>query len=842
MKTHSGARFGAWVDDLRRDLLYALRTLSKAPAFTAVAVLTLALGIGAVTVIYSVVHNVVVDPLPYRDAGRLVNVFVKDSQSPRVRGAFAVPELLALREGTSAFEDVIGTLGQLMTYERSDGVESLRGVWVTPNFFDFMGIEPLLGRTAGPADTTPDAPAVVVLRHRAWVRYFAADPGVVGTTILLNGERRTVIGVMPPRFTWHAADLWMPAPLDRAAANAATTIRNFQARLGPGVTLQQAEAQLDAAAQARAREYPQDYPEKFRMQVVNVIEYTVGPFSGVLYTALAAVGLLLLIACCNVANMLLSRATTREREMMIRTALGAGRGRILRQLMVESLLLAMAGALFGCLFAYIGIGALVARLPQSPLPGEVDITLNTPVLLFSLGAAVLSAVLFGLTPALFTARRNPGDGLKGAGRAIAGGGSGHFRHALVAAEIALSLVLILSAGLLMRSFNAVMSVEPGFEPDNLLVVPVALPARYASPAERHRFYQQSIERIGSLPGVTAVAATTSIPPFEGGPGTPIEIPGEPTPKDSTAVVQSVTADYFSALGIHLRAGNHFADLAAGEAPQQTVVNQAFVSEYLAGKDPLGKTVRLRPTAGPPDPARHGAFEIVGVVGDVKNRGLRQPAAAHVYLPWSTAGRSSPLILVRTTTSPVNSVSAIRHELAGCRSAGRHRPTADDRRNTRSVVLRSATLQPPGAGHLRRRGGRARRDRRVQRDGVYGVTSEEGNRCAPGARRQPCTRVGHHSSSWRPAAGGRGCGRRAGELRHRAAAVESALERVASRSADDGRGRFSGLARRARRLLSPRPSRDAGRADQRAARGVISFGGSLTVPGLRAFRLQAEVAA
>jgi putative ABC transport system permease protein len=296
MKTHSDAGSVAWFDDLRRDLLYALRTLAKAPAFTAVAVLTLALGIGAVTVIYSVVHNVVVDPLPYRDAGRLVNVSVKDSRSPRVRGTFAVPELLALREGTSAFEDVIGTLGQLMTYERSDGVESLRGVWVTPNFFDFMGIEPWLGRTAGPADTTPDAPAVVVLRHRAWVRYFAADPGVVGTTILLNGERRTVIGVMPPRFTWHAADLWMPAPLDRAAANAATTIRNFQARLGPGVTLQQAEAQLDAAAQARAREYPQDYPEKFRMQVVNVIEYTVGPFSGVLYTALAAVGLLLLIA------------------------------------------------------------------------------------------------------------------------------------------------------------------------------------------------------------------------------------------------------------------------------------------------------------------------------------------------------------------------------------------------------------------------------------------------------------------------------------------------------------------------------------------------------------------
>jgi putative ABC transport system permease protein len=652
----------AWLEDAWRDLLYAVRTLSKAPAFTAVAVLTLALGIGAVTVIYSVVHNVIVDPLPYRDADRLVNVYVKDSQSPRVRGAFTAGELIDFRDQASVFEDVVGTMGQTMNLETGSGVESLRGVWVTPNFFEFMGLAPLLGRTPGPTDAGLDAQPVAVLRHRAWIRFFGADPGVVGTTILVNGERRTVIGVMPPRFTWHAADLWIPAALDRAAGTTPATVRNFQARLAPGVTLQQAEAQIDAVAQTRAQAYPKDYPEKFRMQVVNVIDYTVGPFSGVLYTALGAVGFLLLIACCNVANMLLARATTREREMLIRAALGAGRSRILRQLTVESLLLAAGGAVVGCLLAYAGIGALVARLPQGPLPGEVEIALNGPVLIFSLGAAGLSALLFGLAPSFFTARRDLVDGLKGTGRNIAGAG-GRLRNALVAAEIALSLVLVLSAGLLMRSFVAVMAVDPGFNTANLLVVPVNLPARYVTPAEKQRFYDQSLARIASLPGVSAAAATMIIPPFEAGPATPVEVPGEAIAKDASAVVQPVTSGYFAALGLRLAAGTGFGDLAAGELPRLAVVNQAFVEQYLGGRSAVGTSIRLLPGSAPEDPGRHGTFEIAGVVPDVMNRGLRQTVAAHVYLPWSSSGRGSPVMLVRTTANPANSIAAIRHELA-----------------------------------------------------------------------------------------------------------------------------------------------------------------------------------
>lgn len=650
------------MDDMRQDLRYAWRTLVKSPAFTTVAILTLALGIGAVTIIYSIVYNVVIDPLPYKDADRLVNVFVQDAQSSSVRTAFPVAEFLDLRDQSRVFEDVVGTLGQGMRYETRDSVAYLRAVWVTPNFFDFMGLEPLLGRTITAEDGNPGAAQVAVLRYRAWLAYFGGDPGVIGKTVILNGESRTIIGVMPKRFTWHAADLWIPGPLDLSAANAQRTFRNFQARLRKGVTSEEAEAELNVIAARRARDHPKEYPQKFRIRVVNIIEFTVGPFTAVLYTSLAAVGLLLLIACCNVANMLLARATTREREMMIRVALGAGRARLLRQLMVESLLLASSGAALGCLVAYVGIGALVARLPQGPLPGEVDIALNAPVLFFSLIATAVSALLFGITPSLYAARRDLVDGLKAAAPAIATG-RGTLRNGLVVAEIALSLVLVLSAGLLMRSFLSVLHVDPGFRPDNLLVVAVAFPPqRYTTPPERQRFYQESLQRIGSLPQVIAAAATSGIPPFTGGPPSTIEIPGATMQGRPTASVQLCTADYFRALQIPFIRGSGFSDLTTDEKPRVAVINETLERLYFSGQDPLGKRLTLVPATEPADPMRDGVFEIVGVVKDVKNTGLRDPAEAQVYLPWSGVARGSPVLIVRTTVAPTNSVADIRREL------------------------------------------------------------------------------------------------------------------------------------------------------------------------------------
>jgi putative ABC transport system permease protein len=593
-----------------------------------------------------------------------VNVLVHDLQGSRSRMSFPAPEFLDYMEHSSVFEDVVGTAGQGMMYSTPDRVEAMRAVWVTPNFFDFMGLSPLIGRTPVPEDAKADAPPVVVLRHRLWVSQFGADPNVVGRTMLLNGEPRTIIGVMPPRFTWHAADLWLPKPIERIS-DPRIPSRNFQARLKPGVTLREADAQLNVIAARRAREHPAEYPENFQIQVMNVIAFTVGEFSRVLYTTLAAVALLLLIACCNVANMLLARATTREREMTVRAALGAGRWRIIRQLLVESALLAFGGAAAGCLLAYVGIDALVSVLPQSPLPGEIEIALNGPVLIFSLGTAVLSALLFGIAPALYTARRDLVDGLKSAGKGIAGGRS-RVRNALVVAEIALSLVLLLGAGLLMRTFISLTSIDLGFNPQNVLMVPVVFaPGQMATAVEKHGFYQRVLQRLGSLPGIEAVAATTHLPLYlyGGGPLSDVEVPGRPRAHQPAAFVQFCAGEYFRTLGVRFVRGRDLPESSVTERPRVAVVNETLVANLFGTEDPIGKPIRLTTAGRELDPTRHGLFEIVGVVQDVKNQGLLDRPAPHVYLPGATTGTANPVILARTSAGAVNSLNAIRGEIA-----------------------------------------------------------------------------------------------------------------------------------------------------------------------------------
>jgi putative ABC transport system permease protein len=651
-----------WIEDARRDLAYAARTLIKAPGFTAASLLTLALGIASVTLIYSVVYNVRLNPLPYRDSDRLVNVFVLDTETGRARTTFRAAEFVDLRDQADVFEDVIGTFGEATIYAAGDRAEVLRAVRVTPNFFDFMGLAPLLGRTITLEDGRPDTPAVAVLRYRAWMTYFGGDPGVVGRTVTFDGTPRTIVGVMPPRFTWHAADLWIPDPLDRYSLQSGDRLSNFQARLKPGVSTKQAEAQLTAIAARRAPANPNLYPQNFRVQVLNVIEYTVGQFSGVLYTTLAAVGLLMLIACCNVANMLLARATTREREMTVRAALGASRNRIIRQLLVESLLLSVAGAAVGCFIAYLGLDTLVSYVPQGPLPGEVVITLNASVLTFSFVTALIAAVLFGTAPALYAARRDLTDGLKGAGKNIAVG-RGRVGTLLVPLEIAVSVVLLVGAGLLVRSFVALARTDLGFNPQNVLVVPLFFsPNEPLAPADKHRFYEAALQRIASLPGVEAAAATTAVPPYSGLP-IDLDVPGRPRVGAQPVVVQLSTERYFETLGVTIVRGRGLPAADPSNAPRAAVVNEAFVRRYFAGEDPIGRQIRMTLGGKESDPLRHGTFQVVGVVRDVRNDGLREPPAPHAYFPGATIAGGAAPILVRTTGDPVRSLNAVRAEIS-----------------------------------------------------------------------------------------------------------------------------------------------------------------------------------
>lgn len=661
------ARAFPWIEDAKRDVGYGLRSLGRTPGFTLVAVLTLALGIAAATIIYSVLRNVVLDPFPYSRSHRMVNAVLLDASGRRVRGApyYPAPEFLDYQEQTQAFEDVVGTSMDAVHWLSDAGTERFLIAWMTPNGFSFLGVEPMLGRVFGPADAAPGAPPVAVMNHRAWVRVFAADPAIVGRTLVLDGQPWTVIGVMPPRFEWNVADLWLPAALSRTddpRSPRGARAFAFQAHLRPGVTTQEAEAQLNVVAARRAREHPNDYPPGSRFQVIKVIDWVVRDFRGVLYTLFGAVGLLLVIACCNVANMLLARGTTRERELTIRVAIGAGRSRIVRQLLVESGLLAAGGLVAGCLLAYAGIAILAGFMPRQNVPWETQIRLDEPVLLFALLAAALATVGFGVFPALQSARRDLAAGANVAGRATAGRRQTRMRSGLVVAQVALSIVLLVGAGLLMRSFVKLVGVDLGFDPNNVLVAPLTFPGRdNAARTDQRHLHRQVLERAGSMPGVRSAAISTSLPIF-GGIQSGLQIPGIALGPQASALMVLCSEGFIETVGAPLRRGRNFSALEVESAHHVTVVNETFAKTYFGTDDPLGRTIRLARLSTLPVPVADPTFEIIGVVGDTTNQGPRDPAVPQVFLPFTLRGPWGFWLLLRTSDDPMRAVTALRREI------------------------------------------------------------------------------------------------------------------------------------------------------------------------------------
>jgi predicted permease len=650
-----------------QDLRYGCRGLIRQPGFAFLAVLTLGLGIGAATMIYSVIHNVLLNPFPYADAARFATVQIHDTSSSRPGGRnfFQTPEFLDYQEQNHVFDDVIAGGFDDVLHVTGEGTEQFSGGLVTGNMFQFLGTPAMLGRTLTPEDARPGAPPVFVMSNRLWLNRFNSDPGVVGRTFIFNNVPTMCVGVMPRRFFKLNAQVYLPITLDRANPRTNRRFYMFQARLKRGVTFAEATADLDVIARRLAKVYPENYPKQFTVHVVSWADSIVGQFKTTLFTLAAAVGLLLLIACSNVANMLLARSAAREREMAIRLSVGASRWRVIRQLLVESLLLALGGVAIGTMLAFGGLKALVLMIPEGLIPRESQIELNVPVLFFSLGIAVVTAVIFGLAPALQTARRDMVEPLKSAGKGSGGGfRGGRLRNTLVVVEVALSLMLLAGAGLLMRSFVKLQQQDLGLNPENILTARLPLPrGQYETAAAKQRFFQTLLPRLHALPGVVAATETSTLPPY-GGIRSNVEIPGKPQLEKRQALFQLCSEGYFTTVGLRLIRGRVLSATDVDDARRVAVVNQTLVERFFGSEDPLGKriTLELLQTLPAGEAVADPVFEIIGVISDAKNQGIQDPPLPESFIPYTITGAFERGILVRTAGDPELLLNSVRREI------------------------------------------------------------------------------------------------------------------------------------------------------------------------------------
>ena len=657
------ARWENRLELLLHDIQFALRSLLKNPRFAIAAILALALGIGASTAMFSVIYNALVAPFPYKDQGRLVTLGIRDldqrgerdGNEGFVRGLLSYPELQDYIEQNRVFDGMIANCEIDVIYDSGENNNFLAANYVTPGTFEMFGVAPLLGRGLEPADYQPGAPPVFVLRYATWINQFGSDPGVVGKTFLLNGVRRTLAGIMPARFAWGGVNLWMPR--DRGAAD--LTRGSFKqywgvvAHLKPGVSIQEAEAELNIIGTQIAPKYREDYPTHFRVGVVSFVHAVVGSgFRRTLFVLFAAVGLLLLIGCANVASLLLARATTRGREFAVRAALGASRARLVRQLLLESLLLALGGAIVGVLFAWAGIRGLSSAMPPFTIPSETVIEMNGWVLLFGISLAIATVVIFGLFPALQASRVDVQDALRGAGKGLGGtAAKSRLRNAVIVVEVALSLILLFMAGLFMRSFVAIQNVPLGWQPDHLLIGRIPLPSQhYKTGPQLVSFFDPMIRNLKSTPGIEGASPVSTTPPY-GGFGGNIEIPGRTHTGEWESLIQLVGESYFSIVRQPLLSGRSFTEEEVSTARKVVVINQTFQRRFLGEGDPLGRTIILDVLKKIPDAVTDRSFQVIGVAADAMNVGLERPTEPEVWIPYSVTGSGMRRLIVRTTADP-----------------------------------------------------------------------------------------------------------------------------------------------------------------------------------------------
>lgn len=655
------------MQDLKMDVKFALRRLAKRPALTAVALLTLALGIGANAAIFSVVNGVLLRPLPYRDAERLVWVWSKVSDNPTA--PYSMLDYIDMRERNHAFEDLAAEQRWPVIITGHGDPERLVGTKLTGNGLTALGAQAVMGRVLREEDDAPGAPRVVVISYGLWQRRFGGDREIVGKPVTLGEEIFTVVGVLAPEFMVpkQASDVVAPIHMESSPYH---SMRDFEllwiyGRLRPGVSVSAAQNDLDEITNQLRREYPADNARKMSAPVTPLRQEILGDFRLALWVLFGAVALVLLIACANLANLFLADAAGREKEIAIRSAMGASRVRLVRQLLIESVVLSFAGGMLGIAMGYVGIPLLMALSPAG-LPRVKQVTMDTRVLIFAAGLSLVTGILFGLAPSLGALKSDLQDALREGGRDASEGSGGHrVRRVLVVAELAVSLVLLAGAGLLLRSFVRLAGISPGFNPHGLLTYQLSVPRpRMKTRQQLWNFYKQFHERITAVPGVESAVMVHDLPVSTANVTVDFEVLGRPPVKREElpeAQYRLATPGYFQTLGIPLRMGREFTFSDLAETQWVAVVNQSAVGYYWNNENPIGTHIALLSADG-----TRREFEIVGVAGDVKQGSLSGPPTVDLYIPMAQIPEVSiPFMadqmkwVVRTRVEPLALSRAVR---------------------------------------------------------------------------------------------------------------------------------------------------------------------------------------
>jgi predicted permease len=689
------SRRGNLLETLFLDLRYAIRNLRKDRRFAMVAIFALALGIGASTVVFSIFYNLFFNAFAAKDASRLVVPVIQNTENTGQADSnvesltLHLADLDVIREQNQVFENITGyiTAGGIVLANDGAQMYQFYDARVTSDAFDFYGVPPLLGRGIAPEDGKPGAPPVFVMSYQTWNGVFHADPKILGKTLTIDGEPRTLVGIMPARFQAYGSQtqVWIPIIRSRDTPRADGEFpAEVLARLKPGVTIETASADLEVIVKRLALLHPDDFPKHFAARVLSAADFFMRPQKGwtlvsadlkhLLYDLLAAVAMLLLIACSNVANLLLARATVREKEMAVRAALGATRGRLVRQLLAESSVLAVAASAVGCLFAWFGTKFIPAIVPRSGdiasgghIGGETGLGLNAPVLFFALVLTLLTTLICGLAPALHVMRADLQPQLAGTGK----GANGDFRHGklragLVVVEVAFSIVLLIGAGLMMRSFFVLTRVDLGFNPKNVLLLYFMPPPSHDRTSNAERFASPQgravllgvVERLKALPGVTHVSIEDALPGYSPGRGPQVSVPGATHSEEAGLI--ACDENFLQTLELRLVQGRWLSESEVRTAQYAGVINRRLAHELFGDTSPIGQEVRVKAFKSIAQPPQDSDFQIVGVVADMKNAGPQQPAIPMIYLPYTVRG--GPALLLKTTVDPASLKNAVQEQI------------------------------------------------------------------------------------------------------------------------------------------------------------------------------------